>query len=165
MRKFQRVKKTFLFVSSSLVITFAYLMHVNCARAEEVEGIVPTQGFDVVYLLSGQDMTIDTSQITSSDSHSVVAVSLGNKSLAARLTISSNDVIGPWGFWWITLWGTSITRSFGFAFGFGSGGQAANVALDQWAGLGLATGGVIAASPVSAAEPIKYKINVKGTAW
>lgn len=162
MRKFQRVKKTFLFVSSSLVITFAYLMHVNCARAEEVEGIVPTQGFDVVYLLSGQDMTIDTTQITSFGSHSVVAVSLGNKSLAAKLTISSNDVIG---LWWITLWGTSITHYFGFAFGFDSGGQSANVILDQWAGLGLATGGVIATSPVSAEEPIKYKINIKGTAF
>lgn len=156
-------KRSPMFVVLSLVVTFALLIQVNLARAEEAEGILPSQGIDFINLLAGQNQTIDTSQVTSTGSHSVSIISIGNKTLTALLTMSTKNVEG---FWWIFILGTSSVNGIDFAIGLAtpSGGGTAQVNLDQFIGWGLAIGGVNATSPVSAADPIKYTIRVTGGA-
>lgn len=125
---------------------------------------LPSQGLDIVTLLAGQDINSETSQTTSSGIHSVGIISIGNKSLTAKLTVTTKDVTG---YWWILLIGTSSSNGIGFGYGltYPSGGLTAVVNLDLWIGFGIVIGGVNTFSSVSAAEPIKYKINVAGTAF
>lgn len=156
-------KRTSLLVSLSLIITFAFLINANFARAEEMEGILPSQGIDIVTLWAGQNQTVKTSQVISSGIKSIGVISIGNKSLKAELTMTTKEVTG---FWWILLIGTSTTNGIDFGYGltYPSSGLSANVILDLYFGLGLAIGGVNATSSVSVAEPIKYSIKITGTA-
>lgn len=156
-------KRASMFVVLSLVVTFALLVNVSNTRAEGTEGILPSQGIDFITLLAGQNQTINTSQVTSTGSHSVSVISIGNSTLTALLTMSTKNVTG---FWWIFILGTSSVNGIDFAIGLAtpSGGGTAQVNLDNFIGWGLAIGGVNATSSVSAAEPIKYSIRVTGGA-
>jgi Neuraminidase (sialidase) len=163
MSKFQRAKRTSLFVSLSLIITFALLIHVNFARAEDVEGISPNLGFDVVTLLGGQNASFSTSQTTPFDMYSVGVLSFFNKSLKAEFT---SITAGESGLWWMTIMGTGGRNWFDYSFGlvFPKGYPAAEIDIGTEASIAIATGGIILFSDVSAEDPINYTIKVTGTA-
>lgn len=159
MRMFQRVRKTSLFLSLSLIIAFALLLHVNFARAEE--GLDPNGGFEQVVLLQGQSTgSIGTSAVAAFDVFSIGVVSIGNKTLTASLSITSDHT----GFWWLTLIGTGGRTWFGFSFGIApwSGSNTQVDINDSGISYGLATGGIISTSPVTSEDPLRYSISVTG---
>ena len=93
MSKFQEVRRIFLFVSFSLIITLGLLIHVSCAEAG---GIGPNQGFDYVTLLAGQKASITVSQSGPFGIHTVGIVSIGNKQVKSSFTVGSGQATGLW---------------------------------------------------------------------
>ena len=164
MSKFQRAKRTSLFVSLSLIITFALLLHVNVARAEDVEGISPNLGFDVVTLLGGQNASFSTSQTTPFDMYSVGVLSFFNRTLKAEFT---SITAGESGLWWITIMGTGgggIWFDYSYGLIFPKGYPGAEIVIGTEVSIGIATGGLILFSDVSAEDPVNYTIKVTGAA-
>ena len=169
MRKIQRARKTFLSMSLSLIITFALLIHVNYAKAEEVGAISPNQlGIDSVILIGGQSATITVSQPLPFDLQIIGIVSIYNKVLTASF---SSDMTGPdgiGGLWFISLWGTGGKYGIDFAIGAAplAGGMSADVDVDPFLSFGLVIAGTTLISPpadVIAADPATYKIRIQGT--
>ena len=122
-----------------------------------------TTGIDFVTLLPGQCAEFLTNQITSFGSHSIVVMSLGNEKLTGKLTPVTEEING---LGWISLLGTGtggdwFDLSSGF---FPLDGIDVEIDLNQWLNFAIATGSVIATLPVSAENPIEYKIKVTGTA-
>ena len=159
MSKFQGVKRIFLFVSFSLIITFGLLIHVNCAEAG---GIGPNQGIDIVTVLSGQKANIDVTQAGPFGTHTVGIVSIGNKKVKASITIGFGQ--NAMGLWFLILsapGGEHDYIPFDTSFGLvsstaGHGTKLSTPGVDFC----LATVSILLISPVSAADPFKYTIGI-----
>jgi len=153
MNRAKRARKTFLPMCLSLIITFAFLIHVNFLRAEEIERIGPNQTFDFVLLLEGQTATLNTSQPAPIGAHTVGVVSIGNPTMSAELRSISSDATGMW---WIMLMGTGGKDWADFAYGIVPfAGEAAKIDINQGVSYGFATGGLILTSPPPASYSIK----------
>jgi len=168
MRKNQRSRKTLLSMSLSLIITFALLIHVNFAKAEEVGAIGPKLGIDFTTLIAGQSATIGVTQTLPFDFQIIGIVSLYNKALTASI---SGDMTGPdgiSGLWFISLTGTGGKYGTDIAIGsapYGSGQQAI-IDVDTFLSFGLVIAGsvlITSGSDVIAETPVTYKIKIQGT--
>ena len=159
MSKFKGVRRIFLFVSFSLIITLGLLIHVSCAEAG---GIGPNQGFDYVTLLAGQKADIDVTQSGPFGIHTVGIVSIGNKKVKASITIGRNQ--NALGLWFLILsapGGEHDYIPYDTSFGLvsaseGHGTKVSTPGVDFC----LATGSILLLSPVSAADPFKYTIGI-----
>jgi hypothetical protein len=148
MRKFNGVKRTSLFVSLSLIITFAFLINTNLARA---------QTFDTMFLLQGQGASSGTSSTQPASFHTIWVTDLGNVTLSATISGPSSGS----GIAWVMIFGTGGKNWGDIAFGPvpNSGIKAL---IDIGSGLSFATviGGVILSSEVSAEAPARYSFSV-----
>jgi len=154
-----KIKKTFLFTSLSLMIAFTLSLHPNLANAEEVEDINPFGGFEFSVLLIGQSASISTTATAPFDVSSVGVMSIGNKTLTASLNMTSEQS----GIWWISLAGTGGNQWADFAFGFAPlSGPSAQIDISESIGYAVVTGGIVSLTPVTEEEPIKYSISVTG---
>ena len=159
MSKFQGVKRMFLFVSFSLIITFGLLIHVNCAEAG---GIGPNQGIDIVTVLSGQKANIDVTQSGPFGIHTVVITSIGNKKVKASITIGGGQ--NAMGLWFLILsapGGEHDYIPFDTSFGLVSSTEGHGTKLSTpRVDFCLATVSILLISPVSAADPFKYTTGI-----
>ncbi len=158
----KKIKKTSLssIFTLSLLIAFTLTMHLNFARAQDVvEDINPLGGFEFNVLLNGQSSSLSTTATAPFDVFSVGVVSVGNKTLTAKLNMTSEQS----GIWWIALAGIGGTKWADFAFGLAPlSGPSAQIDISESVGYAIATGGVISLTPVTEEEPIKYSIMVTG---
>ena len=161
MSEFQGMRRISLTLILSLIITFALLIHLSCVEAG---GISPNQGFDSVTVLANQKATVDITQIGPFGMHTVGFLSVGN------LDINANFLVGrkqnAQGLWYVILFGPGghdyeyLDAACGLvAF---QKGNKATVKTDNWC-LGFVTGGALLFTPVSAADPFKYSLVIKGT--
>jgi len=162
MGKFQGVRRISLSVCF-LIITFALSIHMNCAEAG---GIGPNQGFDSVTVLANQKATVDITQIGPFGMHTVGFLSVGNLDINVNFEVGKRQ--NAEGLWYVILIGPgghdASTRSLDAVWGLVSmeRGNKATVNTDNWC-LGFTTGGALLFSPVSAANPFKYSLIIKGT--
>jgi len=160
MRKFQGLRTTSLLVSFA-IITFALLIQVNFAGAED---IAPTQGFDAVTLLGGQKAEVDTTQTGPFSIHTVGIVSLNNKKMKASFNVGRNqDALG---FWSLLLFGSPSghgvrDRDISIGLTSADSGHGTIVNTESTA-FCFAVGTSILISPVSAADPFQYSIALEG---
>jgi hypothetical protein len=156
MSKYQGVKRIFLSVSFSLIIAFGLLIQVNCAEAG---GIGPNQGFDSVVVLGDQSKSITTTQAAPFGTHGVFFLSIDNVSVDATIRFTTATATGLWTLTTITL-GSMIPIDMVWGLIPLSGKKTRN---DVPAiGVGLTIGNVYLTSPVDAANPVQYSINVQG---
>ena len=156
MSEYQGVKRICLSVSFSLIIAFGLLIHVNCAEAGEIG---PNQGFDSVVVLGGGSQSITTTQTAPFGTHGVFILSIDNVSIESRISFTTTTATGFWTVTTITL-GSMIPIDMIWGFIPLSGKRTKN---DIPAiGVGLTIVNVILTSPVDAANPVQYKINVEG---
>ena len=156
MSKFQGVKRICLSVSFSLIIAFGLLIHVNCAEAGDIG---PNQGFDSVVVLGGGFQSITTTQAAPFGTHGVFILSIDNVSIESRISFTTTTATGFWTVTTITL-GSMIPIDMVWGLIPLSGKRTRN---DIPAiGVGLTIGNVILTSPVDAANPVQYRINVEG---
>jgi len=148
MRKFNGVEKTSLFVSLSLIITFAFLINADLTRA---------QTFDTMFLLQGQGASSGTSSTQPASFHTIWVTSIANSTLSATISGPSSGL----GIAYVMVFGTGGSNWGDIAFGPvpNSGIKAL---IDIGSDLSFATiiGGVILSSPVSAEAPARYSISV-----
>ena len=159
MSKFQGVKRIFLFVSFSLIITFGLLIHVSCAEAG---GIGPNQGTDIVTLLAGQKAVIDVTQSGPFGMHFVGILSLGSKKLKSSFLLGAGQ--SATGLWLMTLTahgGVHDYLPFDASFGLLSAdeGESSSFNIERQDFL-IVTQSVLVFSPVSSANPLKYTITI-----
>jgi len=159
MSKFKGVRRIFLFVSFSLIITLGLLIPVSCAEAG---GIGPNQGFDYVTLLAGQKADIDVTQSGPFGMHTVVITSIGNKKVKASITIGRNQ--NALGLWFLILsapGGEHDYIPYDTSFGLVSASEGHGTKVfTPGVDFCLATGSILLLSPVSAADPFKYTIGI-----
>jgi len=148
MRKFKGVKRTSLFVSLSLIITFAFLINADLTRA---------QTFDTMLLLQGQGASSGTSSTQPASFHTIWITDVGNVTLSATISGPSSGS----GIAWVMIFGTGGKNWGDIAFGPvpNSGIKAL---IDIGGGVSFATviGGVILSSEVSAEAPARYSFSV-----
>ena len=159
MREVQNTKSIYLYLNLFLIITFALLINVNFAKAEEFEGINPHAGFDFMLLLDGQSATVTTSATTPTDVHTVGVLSTGKRRLVASLSITGTEASGMW---WISAIGNGRSMFFDVSIGVAPyPGKNVQVMIDETVGFGLVTGGVVLIPPVTAEDPVGYSITVR----
>ena len=143
----------------SLIIIISLLIHVNFAKAEEIEDInLNDVSFDIAILFPGQSATFSTTQSTPFDFHAVIVISIFNRTLSASLTNISSSASG---LWFITIFGTGLKTSAAYAFGTAPWeGQSAQIEMGQGAGFALVTGTLYLTNDVSAEDPVSYDIIV-----
>ena len=156
MSEYQGVKRIFLSVSFSLIIAFGLLNHVNCAEAGDIG---PNQGFDTVVLLGDQSKSITTTQAAPFGTHGVFFLSIDNVSVECRISFTTATATGFWTVTTITL-GSMIPLDMVWGLIPLSGKMTRNDVPPL--GVGLTIGNVILTSPVDAANPVQYRINVEG---
>jgi len=148
MRKFKGVKRTSLFVSLFLIITFAFLINADLTRA---------QTFDTMLLLQGQGASSGTSSTQPASFHTIWITDVGNVTLSATISGPSSGS----GIAWVMIFGTGGKNWGDIAFGPlpNSGIKAL---IDIGGGVSFATviGGVILSSEVSAEAPARYSFSI-----
>ena len=102
MRKFKGVKRTSLFVSLCLIITLAFLINTNLARA---------QTFDTMLLLQGQGASSGTSSTQPASFHTIWITDVGNVTLSATINGPSSGA----GIAWVMIFGTGGKNFLSFA--------------------------------------------------
>ena len=157
MRMFEKVKRNSLFMSLSLIITFALLISLSPAGAENIEDAAVTVGpVSFVPLLMGQTADIDLTASAAFGFHTVIAVSYGNPTLSFKIS----GMRDGWGFWTTTLLGTGGRTWFDITTGFwpNSGGGAK---IDVNSNISFAVGTMTYfLSDPGAGYPIGYKLTV-----
>jgi len=159
----QKTKISFLLISLTVIIAFAPLANINCAKAGELEGIKPDAGFDYVFLLHGESATFHTSTTTPFDIHTVYFLSIGNTRMSAKVTEITDTASG---IWWVMLMGTASRSWYDFSYGFYSGvaphsGAGTQINVNQTFSFGLAIGGLILyPATVSAESPVEYSMQI-----
>ena len=148
MRKFKGVKRTSLFVSLCLIITLAFLINTNLARA---------QTFDTMLLLEGQGASSGTSSTQPASFHTIWITDVGNKTLSASISGPSSGS----GIAWVMIFGTGGKNWGDIAFGpVPNSGIKALIDIGGNVSFATAIGGVILSSPVSAEAPARYSISI-----
>ena len=182
MGKIKRVRKTFLSMSLSLIITFALLIHVNFAKAEEVGGISPNQMEEIncFCVVGGQTASKTFTISTPFDFQRIYYISYFNRVLEASL---ASDMKGPFeecqpptislplpitccGQWGITLLGTGGTYPLSFAIGCApwESGMKAQIDVNPIFSIGLILVYVnLPNVPVSAEDPVTYTIELSSS--
>ena len=156
MSRFQDVKRTFLSVIFSLLIATGLLTQVNCVEAGDIG---PNQGFDSVVVFGGQSKSITATQAVPFGSHGVFILSVDNVSLYCSMSFTTTTATGFWTLMTITF-GSMIPLDIAWGFIPLSGNNTRN---DVPAiGVGVTVANVFLTSPVDAANPVKYSINVSG---
>ncbi len=148
MRKFKGVKRTSLFVSLSLIITFAFLINADLTRA---------QTFDTMFLLQGQGASSGTSSTQPASFHTIWVTDIGNSTLSATISGPSSGS----GIAWVMIFGTGGRNWGDLAFG-PVPNSGIKVLIDIGGDLSFAVviGGVILSSEVSAESPARYSFSV-----
>jgi len=148
MRKFKGVKRTSLFVSLSLIITFAFLVNADLTRA---------QTFDSMLLLEGQSASSGTSSVQPASFHTILITSIGNRVLSATISGPSSG----FGIAWIMLYGTGGKNYFDYNYGpVSNSGIKAIIDIGKDVSFGVIIGGIILTSPVSAEAPARYSFSI-----
>ena len=150
MHKFKGVKKTSLIVSLSLIITLAFLIDTNLARA---------QTFDSMLLLQGQTASSGATSPNPTSIHTIWVTDIGNKTLSA--TISVTKPSGATGLAWVMILGTGGKNWGDIAFGpVPNSGIKALIDIGGNISFAIVYGGVVLSSPVTAESPAGYSISV-----
>ena len=159
MRKFKGVKRTSLFVSLSLIITFAFIINVNPAGAEDIGAINPSQTFDTMLLLTGQNATSATSSTQPASFHTIWVTSIGNSTLSAEITVSGPSEAS--GLAWVMLFGTGGANWGNIFFGpVPNKGIKTKIDIAKDLSFAIVMGGVLLTTPVDTDDPAKYSIKV-----
>ena len=148
MRKFKGVKRTCLFVSLSLIITFAFMINADLTRA---------QTFDTMFLLEGQGASSGATSPNPASFHTIWVTSIGNSTLSATISGPSNHS----GIAWVMIFGTGGANWGDIAFG-PVPNSGIKVLIDIGKELSFATviGGVILTTPVSEDDPAGYGFSI-----
>ena len=164
MRGHKEVKRTFLFVSLFLIIIFAFLINVNPAGAEDMGAINPSQTFDSMLLLAGQNATSSTSSTSPASFHTIWVTSYGNSTCSAEITVS--DPGGATGLAWVMLFGTGGANWGNFALGpLYNKGIKTIIDIGEYLSFAIVMGGVVLSPdpespPLSEDNPARYNIKV-----
>ncbi|MCK5515208.1 MAG: hypothetical protein KAJ00_11965 [Deltaproteobacteria bacterium] len=148
MKGHKGVKRTSLFASLSLIITFAFLINADITRA---------QTFDTMFLLGGQGASSGTSSTQPASFHTIWVTSIANSTLSATISGPSSGS----GIAWVMIFGTGGKNWGDIAFG-PVPNSGIKVLIDIGKDLSFATviGGVILSSPVSAEAPARYSFSI-----
>ena len=155
MGKYPGVRRRFLSVSFSLMITLGLLTCVNSAGAGSIG---PNQGFDLAILLGDQNKEYTTTQTAPFGTHSVFFIALDGVSVYGEIGDFTPTATGVWtltslitkGRWWID-----------FQFGLIPWeGKDTQVDYYSQIGLGVVIASTYVTSPVSPENPFSYSIKV-----
>lgn len=150
MRKSNGVRKTSLFVSLSLIITLAFLINTNLARA---------QTFDSMLLLQGQTASSGATSPNPASFHTIWITDIGNTTLSATISVSRPS--GATGLAWVMILGTGGRNWGDIAFGpVPNSGIKALIDIGGNVSFAIAMGGVVLSSPVSSESPAGYSISI-----
>ena len=157
MKGLQKIKRKFPFMTLSLIIIISLLIHVNFAKAEEIEDInLKDVPFDIVILFPGQSATFSITQSTTFGIHVVIVISIFSRTLSANLTNISSSANG---FWWITLFGFGIKTDVDYRIGTAPWeGESAQIDLGQGVNYAIVTGALYLTT--SPEDPVSYDITV-----
>ena len=167
MRKYKQEKRIFIpLIILPLITAITLLTNTPIVRATEAETIPNQFGSDNFLLLENQSVSSSTEQTSSSGTHTVRILSIGNNKLSASLSIfvpSTEAGTDATGNWWLLLMGAGGTFWFDFKFGVVPvTGPTAAVDISSLISVGIVTGGVTLTSPVSPENPVTYTISVTG---
>jgi len=159
----QRVKRSFLLISLTLIITFTLIINVTFTRAEEIAGINPDLGFGYAVLLGGESVTLSTTTSAPFDVYIAGVVSIGSPTISATVTGITSTARG---WWWVVLTGNAPENWYDFSFGFSFGvapdpGKSTTININSILCIGFVMGGLILdPTTVSAESPVNYSIKI-----
>ncbi len=167
MLKYKQEKRTSLpLIILPLITAISLLTNTPIVRATEAETIPNQFGSDYFLLLENQSVSSSTEQTSSSGTHTVRILSLGNNRLSASLSIfvppteAGTDATGNW---WLLIMGTGGKFWFDLKFGVVPvTGPTVVVDIGSVVSFGIVIGGVTLTSPVSPESPVTYTISVTG---
>jgi hypothetical protein len=114
MRMFKKVRRNSLSMSLVLIITFALLISLNPARAEDIDQDFTIGPVSFVPLLIGQSATIRLTAAGAFGFHTVIVASYGN----STSKIAIGGMTDGFGFWTTSLIGTGGRNWFDITTGF-----------------------------------------------
>jgi len=156
MSMFKKVKRNSLFMSLALIITFALLINLSPARAENIEQDFTVGPVSFVPLLKGQSYTINLTATTAFGFHTVIVASYGNST--SRFTLQ--NMADGFGFWTTSLIGTGGRNWFDITTGFWPyGGVAPQVDINSNIAFAVGTATYFISDPGDG-FPIKYQLKV-----
>jgi len=159
----QRVKRSFLLISLTLIITFTLIINVTFTRAEEIAGINPDLGFGYAVLLGGESVTLSTTTSAPFDVYIAGVVSIGSPTISATVTGITSTARG---WWWVVLTGNAPGNWYDFSFGVSFGvapnlGKSTTIDINSILCIGFVMGGLILdPTTVSAESPVNYSIKI-----
>jgi hypothetical protein len=120
---FKKVRRNSLFMSLVLIVTFALLISLNPAGAEDIDQDFTFGPVSFVPLLKGQNYTINVTAAGTFGFHTVIVASYGNST--SKITIGG--MRDGFGFWTTSIIGTGGRNWFDITTGFwpysGNGAQ------------------------------------------
>jgi hypothetical protein len=167
MLKYKQEKRTSLpLIILPLITAISLLTNTPIVRATEAETIPNQFGSDYFLLLENQSVSSSAEQTSSSGTHTVRILSIGNNRLSARFSIfvppteAGTDATGNW---WLLILGTGGKFWFDFKLGVVPvTGPIATIDIGSVVSFGIVIGGVTLTSPVSPENPVTYTISVTG---
>jgi hypothetical protein len=154
----KKVKRNFLFVSLSLIITFVLLTSLNPARAETIEQDIFTFGpISFVPLFIGQDYTIALTGSGAFGFHTVLVVSYGNPTSSIKIQ-NMSDGVGAWN---VSIVGSGGRHWFDTASGvWPYNGNSAQIDVNSALSFSVGTASYFIGVPPTDGYPVRYQVKV-----